>query len=58
MHSKVPFSRRATIYPGRADIREIIQSEATGEYIKRVQAGPEERGKMLVIGKTPCLLRL
>lgn len=49
----MPFGKRATMYPGTADFEEILQVELTGKYIRRVQGTPEERGKMLVIGKTP-----
>ncbi|KAH6668517.1 cell surface metalloreductase [Halenospora varia] len=47
--SKVPFSQRAIIYPGTADVDEILQGEIAGKYIKRLQAAPEERGKILVM---------
>lgn len=54
--NKVPFSRRATIYPGTADVDKILQDEVAGKYIKRLQTAPEERGKILVLGKTTAFL--
>lgn len=36
-------------------MRKILQTEATGEYIKRVQETEETRGKMLVMGKSSFL---
>jgi hypothetical protein len=43
------------MYPGTANVEEILQAELTGKYIKRVQETQEERGKMLVMGKTPYI---
>jgi hypothetical protein len=40
------------MYPGTANVEEIFQVELTGKHIKRVQE-TQERGKMLVMGKTP-----
>ena len=51
---KVPFGKRATMYPGTANLEEILQVESTGKHIIRVQE-TQERGKMLVIGKTPYI---
>jgi len=47
----VPFGRRAIVYNGTADLTTILQEEAKGKYIKRVQEETEERGGMLVMGK-------
>jgi hypothetical protein len=47
----VPFGRRAIVYSGTADLTTILQEEAEGKYIKRVQEETEERGGMLVMGK-------
>ena len=49
---EVPFGKRATLYTGTANLEEILQVELTGKHIRRVQE-TQERGKMLVIGKTP-----
>jgi len=47
----VPFGKRATIYPGNADIKGILDDEVTGKYIQRLQIALEEKGKTLVMGK-------
>ena len=47
----MPFGRRAIVYSGTADLTTILQEEAEGKYIKRVQEETEERGGMLVMGK-------
>jgi hypothetical protein len=47
----VPFGRRAIVYSGTADLTTILQEEAEGKYIKRVQEETEERGGLLVMGK-------
>jgi hypothetical protein len=39
------------VYSGTADLTTILQEEAEGKYIKRVQEETEERGGMLVMGK-------
>ncbi|PVH71382.1 hypothetical protein DL98DRAFT_540115 [Cadophora sp. DSE1049] len=39
----------AIVYSGTADLTTILQEEAEGKYIKRVQEETEERGGMLVI---------
>ena len=49
--SKVPFGRRATIYPSSADLEAILRDEVAGQYIQRLQVVLEERGKILVLGK-------
>ncbi|KAH9206361.1 cell surface metalloreductase [Leptodontidium sp. 2 PMI_412] len=46
---KAPFGKRATIYPGTADIERILQDEVTGNYIQKLHVAPEERGKILVM---------
>ncbi|KAH7330031.1 putative cell surface metalloreductase [Rhexocercosporidium sp. MPI-PUGE-AT-0058] len=46
---KVPFGKRATIYPGTADIEGILQDEVAGKYIQRLQVVSEKRGKILVM---------
>jgi hypothetical protein len=43
------------VYKGLADLETILQEEATGKYIKRVQEESGEREEMLVMGKIPCL---
>ena len=48
---KVPFGKRATIYPGTADIEGILQDEVAGKYIQRLQVASEKRGKILVMGR-------
>lgn len=47
----MPFGRHAIVYSSTADLTTILQEEAKGKYIKRVQKETEERGGMLVIGK-------
>jgi len=47
----VPFGQRAIMYSGTADLTTILQEEAEGKYIKRVQEETEKRGGMLVMGK-------
>ncbi|PVH68895.1 hypothetical protein DL98DRAFT_191735 [Cadophora sp. DSE1049] len=46
---KVPFGKRATIYPGTADIEGILQDEVEGKCIQRLQVASEKRGKILVM---------
>ncbi|KFZ18315.1 hypothetical protein V501_01286 [Pseudogymnoascus sp. VKM F-4519 (FW-2642)] len=53
---KVPFGKRATMYPGTANLEEILQVESTGKHIIRVQE-TQERGRMLVIVSGTCKLR-
>ena len=48
---KVPFGKRATIYPGTADIEGILKDEVAGKYIQRLQVASEKRGKILVMGR-------
>jgi hypothetical protein len=54
----VPFGRRAIVYSGTADLTTILQEEAEGKYIKRVQEETEERGGMLVMGKFSSLIKV
>jgi hypothetical protein len=54
----VPFGKRAIVYQGLADLETIIQEEAAGKYIKRVQEESVEREEMLVMGKIPCMMRV
>ncbi|PVH69319.1 hypothetical protein DL98DRAFT_661755, partial [Cadophora sp. DSE1049] len=46
---KMPFGKRATIYPGTPRIEGILQDEVAGKYIQRLQVASEERGKILVM---------
>lgn len=55
---RTPFGKRATVYKGRADLKEILQTEAAGKHIKRVHETQEEKGKMLVMGKNSCLMEI
>jgi hypothetical protein len=48
---EVPFGKRAIVYRGLADLETILQEEATGKYIKRVQEESMEREDMLVMGE-------
>jgi hypothetical protein len=52
----VPFGRRAIVDSGTADLTTILREEAAGKFIKRVQEETEERGEMLVMGKSSFLL--
>ncbi|KAG9231519.1 cell surface metalloreductase [Amylocarpus encephaloides] len=45
----VPFSRRAIVYSSTADLTTILQEEAEGKFITKVQDETGERGGMLVI---------
>jgi hypothetical protein len=47
----VLFGRRAVVYSGTANLTTILQEEAAGKFIKRVQEETEEQGGMLVMGK-------
>ncbi|PVH70391.1 cell surface metalloreductase [Cadophora sp. DSE1049] len=55
--AKVPFGRRATIYPGTADLEGILQDEVTGKYIQKLHAVSEERGKILIMASGSGALR-
>ncbi len=55
---RTPFGKRATVYKGRADLKEILQTEVTGKHIKRVHESQEEKGKTLVMGKNSCLMKI
>jgi hypothetical protein len=46
------------VYSGTADLTTILQEEAEGKYIKRVQEETEERGGMLVMGKFSSLIKV
>ena len=48
----MPFGRRAVVYSGTANLTTILQEEAAGKFIKRVQEEMEEQGGMLVMGKS------
>ena len=48
---KVPLGKRASIYPGTADIEGILTDEVAGKYIQRLQVASEKRGKILVMGR-------
>lgn len=47
----MPFGKRAIVYRGLEDLETILQEEATGKYIKRVQEESMEREDMLVMGE-------
>ena len=47
----MPFGQHAIIYSSIANLMTILQEEAEGKYIKRVQEETEEQRGMLVIGK-------
>jgi hypothetical protein len=49
----VPFCKRAIVYQGLADLEMILQEEAAGKYIKRVQEESEVREEMLVMSEIP-----
>lgn len=52
-HGK-PFGqhRRATVFNGKPDYDEIISEEASGRKIKRLANTHEDRGEVLVMGKS------
>jgi len=50
---KVPFGRRAIADKGVADFDWILQEEAIGKYIKRMEGETGERERVLVMGKFP-----
>ena len=43
--------KRAVVYKGAANLREIVQAEMSGQYIERIPNVQEERGDTLVMGK-------
>lgn len=49
----MPFGghERAFVYGGSADLQDILQTEVSGERIKRLTDVQEERGDVLVMGK-------
>ena len=54
----MPFGQHAIIYSSIANLMTILQEEAEGKYIKRVQEEMEEQEGMLVIGKFSSLLKV
>ncbi|EDN08845.1 predicted protein [Histoplasma mississippiense (nom. inval.)] len=50
---RMPFGghERAFVYGGSADLQDILQTEVSGERIKRLTDVQEERGDVLVMGK-------
>lgn len=59
---KIPFGKhkRAFLYQGVLDYKNIISLEASGDKIKRLPIIQDEHGQMLVMGKTlhPVVLKL
>jgi hypothetical protein len=39
------------VYKGLANYRDIIQAEASGDFIERIPSADEERGEILVMGE-------
>ncbi|OJD26948.1 hypothetical protein ACJ73_01671 [Blastomyces percursus] len=56
---RMPFGghERAFVYRGSADLQDILQTEASGERIKRLTDVQEERGDVLVMGELRDRLR-
>jgi hypothetical protein len=54
MTSKKTFGEhnRAVVYNGTPDYEKIMSAEASGDYVARIPNSEEERGKMLVLGKS------
>jgi hypothetical protein len=52
-HGK-PFGqhRRATVFNGKPRYDEIVSAEASGRYIKRLANTHEDRGEVLVMGRS------
>ncbi|EEQ91508.2 metalloreductase transmembrane component [Blastomyces dermatitidis ER-3] len=54
---KLENHEHALVYKGLADYRNIIQTEVSGDHIKRVSNGEEDRGELLMMNKMRDQLR-